>query len=469
MLDRFKRRFFSTSKKQETLDLVVKDEQWYLSKLSLASSSQPTTVHRSADEEEHDGDGEPTAPDTSEPLVSTMSQLTPRPDNSTSWLFTLPTELLFQLQFYLSPCTEVSLRQSCSRFFHIYTCPSFYLSGDCRFTFLCNLERDDPNPPRKRSRLVCGHCRDLHARSAFSTIDLRKAPQKRDCRQVWLCPHRALGLENAVYRIRAVETLFRVENLDPCVKCKPLIRNRSVADRPGKSSCTPASEVNLSDSSIAGETLLISKIAILQKPSPPGARGSGSSPNVEIFPTKELAAALSGLDYRICPHIRLGDPYILSKFCRSCLDVRMLRLGEKGPPCISFNNGGKRAGRCRGSCYVKGCKTSFMFQTRESLLPDVSGRRQTWLLLGIYRWLGSLLPLVVETPKVDSDTKTEAAERGLAVSKAQESRLWTDHTVDAAEMVEMRVKWKIWFRDHGRKCMPDWSICQFHPEDCNLR
>ena len=151
-------------------------------------------------------------------------------------------------------------------------------------------------------------------------------------RQVWLCPHRALGFEKAVYRIRSIETEFRVENLGPCVKCKPLIRNRAVADRPGKAIYTPASNVDLSDGTIAGEALLVSKIGLLQKPSPSGSRGPGSNSSTEIFPTKELAVALSELDFRICPHIRPGDACMLSKFSRACLNVRVLRPGEKGPP-----------------------------------------------------------------------------------------------------------------------------------------
>jgi hypothetical protein len=470
MLDRFKRRFSSTTRRVDSAVTLVNDDTFSISKLSFSSSSRPTTVHVPADEEELAEDAEESMEST-EPILPTISQLpvAPRPDNSESRLFSLPTELLLILQIYLEPCTEVSLRQSCSRFLHIYSLPSFYLAGESRFTFLCHLEFDDPNPNRGRTRLVCGHCRDLHPRSAFPSSELKKPPKQRDCRQVWLCPHRALGFDKAVRRIRAVETLFRVETLDPCGKCKPLIRNRSVADRPGVSSYTPAAEVDLTDSSIAGETLLVSKIGILQKPSPSDARGTGSSLNTEIFPTKELAGALSKLDFRICPHIRLGDPYILSKFCRSCLNVRMVRPGERGPPCISFTNGGERTGKCRGACYVKGCKTSFMFQTRESLLPDVTGRRQIWLIVGVYRWLGSL---VLDKGTVGDGVCVEDAEKveeGLRIAKGQESRLWLDHTVDAAEMVEMRGKWKTWLSHYGRKVMPDWSICSLHPDDCNLK
>lgn len=468
MLNRFKRRVSSTSKKYISLETQITDATNIGSKSSFSSFSsslQPKTVDVPFDDEAHVYDLEIPS-DNKEPLVPTISQLTPRPDNSASYLFNLPTELVLQLQLYLAPCTEVSLRQSCSRFFHIYTCPSFYLAGDSRFNFLCYLERDDHNLLRNRSNFVCGHCRDLHARSAFPLSELRKLPQERDCRQVWLCAHRALGFEKALYRIRAVEMPLRVESLDPCSKCKPSIRNRSIADRPGQSAYTSASEVDLSNSSLAGRTLLISKIGILQKPSPSDTRGSGSSLNTEIFPTRELATALSGLDFGICPHIRLGDPYVLSKFCRSCLNVRILRPGEKGPPCISLKNGGEKAGKCRGECYVKGCKTGFMFQTRESLLPDVTGRRQIWLILAIYRWLG---PLIVATSNFDVEADGQCAEAGFALTRSYENRMWLDHTVDAAEMVEMRVKWKTWLRGHGRKCMPDWSICQLHPEDCNLR
>ena len=467
MLYRFKRRFSSTSKKYDSVSTLDTDETFNESNLLLSSPLQPKAVHVPLDDEAHEYNVELPSNNT-EPLVPTISQLTPRPDNSSSRFFSLPTELLLQLQPYLPACTEVSLRQSCSRFFHIYTYPSFYLAGDSRFTFLCHLERDDRSPSRNRTSFVCGHCLDLHARSAFPSWELRKLPQERDCRQVWLCPHRALGLEKALHRIRAVETLLCVENLDPCSKCKPWIRNRLVTDTPGQSAYTPASEVDLSNSSITGETLLVSKIGILQKPSPSpsDARSSGSSLNTEIFTTKELATALSGLDFRICPHIRLGDPYILSKYCRSCLNVRILRPEAKGPPCISLNNGGERAGKCQGRCYVKGCKTSFMFQTRESLLPDVTGRKQIWLILAIYRWLG---PLIVAKTDVDGNAEGERTEAGSTVARSHENRMWIDHTVDAAEMVEMRARWKTWLREYGKKCMPDWSICQLHPEDFGLR
>jgi len=464
MLDRFRRRFSSISRKHNDSETIITDRHFQKSELSL-SSSRPSGVHLVVDDEDLESEAEPD-PDTSQPLAPTITQLASRPDNSASYLFNLPTELLLQLQPYLTPCAEVSLRQSCSRFFLIYNRPSFYLAGDSRFNFLCHLERDDPNPSRQRLKVVCGHCRELHARSAFPSSELRKLPEGRDCRQVWLCPHRALGFEKAAHRIRAVETLFRVETLDPCIKCSSLIRNRSVADRSGSSSYTPASVVDLSNSSIAGDTLLVSKFGILQKSSTHDARAFGSNVNTEIFPTKELAAALSGLDFRICPHIRLGDPYVLSKYCRSCLNVRMLRPGDGGPCCISSNPARGKVEKCRGLCYVKGCKTGFMFQTRESLLPDISGRRQIWLILAIYRWLG---PLGVGRLNVDGDADAKSPVADHTLGKAREGRMWVDHTVNAAEMVEMRVNWRTWLRDHGRKCMPDWSICQLHPEDFTLR
>lgn len=465
MLDRFRRRLSSISKGRDGKKALLNDKHVDLFSISLSSSSRPTTSHVTVNSE--DEVNAENAPDTTKIQVSTISQMIRRPDNSASRLFSLPAELLIQLQQYLTEGSEVSLRQSCSRFFHMYSCPSFYLAGDDRFSFLCQLERDNPNPSRGRTTLVCGHCRDLHAKSAFPSSELRKLPQERDCRQVWLCPHRAMGYEKASHRIRAHETLLRVENLDPCIKCKSLIRHRSVANQPGKPPYRRASDTDCLDSSIAGKTLLISKIGILQKPSPSDARGPASSLNTEIFPTKEVAAALSGLDFCLCSHMRLGDPYILSKFCRSCLSVRLPRQGEKGPPCISFNNSGERTGKCRGICYDKGCNTGFMFQSRESLLPDVSGRRQIWLILGIYRWLG---PLLCEPHSIDFDGYgcTEHAEATLSMPKRDSHGLWVRHTVDAAEMVEMRFNWKIWLKEYGRKCMPDWSICQLHPEDWNL-
>lgn len=273
-----------------------------------------------------------------------------------------------------------------------------------------------------------------------------------------------MGFEKAVRRIRAVESLFRSETLDPFTQCKALVRNRSAADRSGQFSCVSAAEADLADGSIAGETLLVTKMGILQRHSPSDARGSSSSLRTEISPTKDLVTALSGLDFRICPHIR--DPFVLTKFCRACLNLRVLRPGERGPPCVSYKNGGERAGKCSSRSYVKGCKTSFMFQTRESLLPDISGRRQIWLMVASYRWLG---PLIVENLTEDGADDVRGQKVDTLAMNTYRGREWVDHTVDAAEMVEMRVKWKSWMREYGRKCMPDWSISQSHPEDCHLR
>ena len=389
-----------------------------------------------------------------------------RVDNRESVLFNLPTELLLELEHYLGPCAEVSLRQSCSRFFYLFSYPSFYLKGDARFVFLCNIERDDPGSLGKRKRLVCGHCRDLHSKSAFPSSQLTNAPQQRDCRQIWLCPHRSLGFEKAVRSISTVDTLLRLERHDPCSRCKPVIRNRSVAERNGSGSTSLPTELDPSEGSVAGETMLISKIGILQKPAPLiDGRVSGSSLDAEIFTTKELARVLSALNFCICPHLQLGDPYILSKFCRACLDIQPAREGGKRRVCISLTNKGEKKGMCKGMCYAKDCKTGFMFQSRQSMLPGASGRRQVWLILSIFRWLGSLTP-----SRVSRDPTAARPETGdKSLRSGAEERLWTDHTVDAAEMAAMRGRGKAWMGEFGSRCLPDWSICELHPEDFSLR
>lgn len=415
MLERFKRKLSLKTTSVSGVDLVGPS----LTLKPSFSSSRPTTLVSTED-----------AVAEIVGLIKPPSPVTPkwveRVNNSQSTLFNLPTELLLMIQPHLSPSSEVSLRQACSRFYYLFSRPSFYLAGDERFIFLCGTERDDPNASGTRKRLVCGHCRELHRRLAFPLGQLTKRPDERDCRQIWLCPHRSLGFDKAVRRIAARDTL-RVETLNPCTKCHPLIRNRSVAETAGSST------------SEASDSLLISKIGILQKPMPSGS----SRVYTELFTTKELAAVLSGLDFQLCPHLRLGDPYILSKFCRACLSVDP--PSDKGPPCISLANRGQRKGICRGMCYARDCKTGFMFQTRQSLLPDASGRRQVWLIIAVYRWLGPL---------------TESAEVTSAAHP-----LWVDHTVDAAEMVEMRARWEVWMQGFGKRCLPDWSICQLHPDD----
>ena len=358
-------------------------------------------------------------------------------------LLSLPTEILVVLQPYLRPSSEVALRHSCSRFLHLYTTPSFYLSGDDKFDFICMTERDQD--PRKLGRLVCGKCKELHNKAVFASSEIDQKPLDRDCRQVWLCAHRSLGYEKTLRSIKAgVETPFRVETLDPCTKCREIVRNRSVADRIEKGT----SEMNLEDP--RSESLLISKIALLQAPSPiHKTRGTAHSMYQETFPAKDVSDALGAIDFRICPHLKLSDPVILSKFCRSCINTQRLPPGVKGPPCIGeirrdFGDF-KKAGKCKGQCYFRGCKTQFMFQARESLSPDASGKRQVWLLIVSYRWLGPLL------------------------SKGKDST-WLDHSVDCHERMEMRQAWENWNKTfRGRQCMPNWEICLLHPEDCNLR
>ncbi|EXJ84674.1 hypothetical protein A1O3_05344 [Capronia epimyces CBS 606.96] len=366
-------------------------------------------------------------------------------NNVESGFLALPTELLMFLQPYLTPSSEVALRHSCSRFFHLYSTPSFVLAGKELFDFLCMTERDQD--PTSLDRLVCGKCQELHTRTTFPASEIRQEATARDCRQVWLCAHRTLGYEKTIRGIKAgVESPFRVETLEPCPRCRDSIRNRSVADRPEKGT----SAMDLEDPK--AESLLISKIALLQAPSPLyNTRTSGGSGMYkEVFQVKDVAAALQTIDFRLCPHLKLGDPYILSKFCRACTNTQRLPPRVRGPPCINENKrefGDSREGtKCKGRCYTRGCKTQFMFQTRESFSPDASGRRQVWLIIVVYRWLGPLL----------------SAGRDIT---------WSNHSVDHRERKEMRLKWAEWERASraGRPCMPNWGICLLHPEDSTLR
>jgi hypothetical protein len=61
------------------------------------------------------------------------------------------------------------------------------------------------------------------------------------------------------------------------------------------------------------------------------------------------------------------------------------------------------------------CGTSFMFQTAQSLLPDVSGRRQIWLIIGVYRWLGPLT-MLQDPGNGDDDDDGECSQSKLAMT-----------------------------------------------------
>ncbi|KIW12848.1 hypothetical protein PV08_08035 [Exophiala spinifera] len=418
-------------------------------------------------------------------------------NNVESGFLSLPTELLMFLQPYLTPSSEVALRHTCSRFFHLYTLPSFVLKGKDLFEFLCMTERDQD--PADLDRLVCSKCQELHIKTTFPSSELSQPPTSRDCRTIWLCAHRTLGYSKTIRSVKAgVEAPFRVETLDPCSRCRNFIRTRSVAERPEKGTSLMDLE------SPKAQSLLVTKIALLQAPSPSPHNHSrhtlrdrtsgGSGTYKEVFSAKDVSDALAAIDFRLCPHMKLGDPYILSKFCRACINTQRLPVGVRGPPCISdwkkrdaidlidwdgngnnysynynFNTNNNTSGgrfrrgvgggggnggggsKCKGSCYTRGCKTQFMFQARESLSPDASGRRQVWLVVAVYRWLGPL----------QTDGRGEST--------------WTDHAVDHRERRDMRGRWAEWERQQSRgaagkpPCMPNWSICLLHPEDSNLR
>ncbi|KIV93395.1 hypothetical protein PV10_04608 [Exophiala mesophila] len=387
----------------------------------------------------------PNTPPLATPSVKTGYSERTVLNNVESGILSLPTEMLMALLPYLCLSAEVALRQTCSRFLHLYSTQSFLLTGQDLFEFLCMTERDQD--PQELDKLVCGSCRELHIRSTFPSAEIRQAPDLRDCRQVWLCAHRYLGFQKSINAIKAgVEAPFRVETLEPCSRCRNSIRNRSVADRPEKGTSSTDLEHP------KAESLLISKIGILQAPSPLyNVRTTGGSGMYkEIFQVKSVSAALQSIDFRLCPHLKLGDPYILSKFCRACINTQRLPPGVKGPPCINENKREfvevRNAPKCKGTCYTRGCKTQFMFQAKESLSPDASGRRQVWLIIVIYRWLGPLLT-------------------------AGRNSAWTDHSVNHVERKEMRAKWAAWDKSTRsvRQCMPNWSICLLHPEDPNLR
>ena len=270
------------------------------------------------------------------PVHQTLSVGTRRSErtvfnNVESGFLALPTEILDFLQPYLALSSEVALRHSCSRFFHLYSTPSFYLKGEELFDFICMTERDQD--PTKLDRLACGVCHTLHPCISFPSSEVKQQPRQRDCRQVWLCPHKHMGYSKSIKSIKTgVEAPFRAENIAPCNRCRETIRNRSVADRPERGT----SQMDLE--SQKAESLLISKIGIMQAPSPVykvKASGNSSGMYKEVFQVKDVSAALQAINFQLCPHLWLGDPSILSKFCRSCTNTQKLPPGVKGPPCIS--------------------------------------------------------------------------------------------------------------------------------------
>ena len=364
-------------------------------------------------------------------------------NNIDKGLLSMPTEVLQAIQQHLRPSGEVSLRHVCARFFHLFKLPSFYLAGDEKFEWLCMSERDQD--PGNLTRLVCGFCRDIHPKATFPSAERKLEPASRDCRQVWLCAHKHLGYQKTIKTIKpGHEAPFRVETIEPCSRCRDVIRNRSVAERMEKGT----SKADLDSENTA--SLLVSKIAILQAPSPDYKEktSSGSPAYREVFGVKAVADALAAIDFPICDHIRTSDPYMLSRFCRSCINTQKLPANVRSPPCISESKreigDPQYLGKCKQSCWYRNCKTRFMFQARESLSPDASGRRQIWLFIAIYRWLGPL-----QSTNRDSS--------------------WIIHTIPHTTRTQMRQRWEAFEKSTKRKPMPNWSLCLLHPEDPGIR
>lgn len=384
-------------------------------------------------------------------------------------LLSLPTELLHQLPPYLPPSAVVSLRQTCSR---LHTTlgllphsSSSSLSPSSTFTFLLMLDRDNLTTyaPSTPPRLLCGSCRCFHPRSAFPAAHVSLHPLQRSCRQLWLCPHKSYTHPRAAKFLRPPQdsnTLFITKNIDPCPRCRDSIRHRVAAD--------------------PTNTIITTKIALLQRPTPLPRRGQAP----DVFPVRDVSAALQALNFRICPHIRISDHLLLSRFCRVCLSTRSVKANGK---CIQdcnserLNYRGYSGGKCKGQCFKKGCNTGWMFQARESLKPDASGRRQVWLVLGVWRGLGKLKTPDDDNPQTEEiiwDPDSEENDDKTDVIPTLDSNTrtgdkdpaWVGHTVDAPERAAMRKHLEEWNRGAGGggKCLPDWSICLLHPEDGGL-
>lgn len=399
--------------------------------------------------------------------------LPPQPAHMTaqsSPLLSLPTELLHQLPPYLPPSAVVSLRQTCSRLHTVLGLlphsSSSSLSPSSTFAFLLMLDRDNLTTysPSHPPRLLCGHCRRLHPRSAFPAAHISLHPLRRSCRQLWLCPHKSYTHPRAAKLLRPPRdsnTLFITKNIDPCPRCRDNIRHRVAAD--------------------PSNTILTTKIALLQRPTPLPRRGQAP----DVFPVKDVSAALQALNFRICPHIRISDHLLLSRFCRVCLSTRSVKAnGRCIQDCNSerLNTTGYGGGKCKGQCFKKGCNSGWMFQARESLKPDATGRRQVWLVLGVWRGLGKLkiqdddddsgVDEIISDPDEEAgDEKTDATRNaGPDPGTGDKEPAWVDHTVDVPERAAMRKHWEEWNRGSGGggKCLPDWSICLLHPEDGGL-
>lgn len=137
----------------------------------------------------------PTGPD-SKPIQSGLFEAIP------SLFQRLPLELIYEITTYLPPSSELALRHT-NRWFYANAGPETSLvisdrvcnSPECRLKYICFLERDAESSSRQ---FACSVCVQLHPTDRFSPDELRKGPETRTCRRVWICEHRTLSL--AEYR-----------------------------------------------------------------------------------------------------------------------------------------------------------------------------------------------------------------------------------------------------------------------------
>ncbi len=214
-------------------------------------------------------------------------------------LQSFPVELLTRITDFLKPSSALSFTYTCKRFYtecgissadllgHRKLAESATLVRKERLRLLCMLMRDRP----VAGKAICSGCIKLHHNTSFTTEELIKASNKRQCfgriGRLWICPHKTLNFND----LKAFQDGIPNEGVDGfnenrfCWYCR----------RAGGSSCC-----HERDRRVTIET---------------HCHVMTGKPKIE---RTDVTAALKQLNISVCPHLRLCDPFVSSLYDRSC-------------------------------------------------------------------------------------------------------------------------------------------------------
>lgn len=296
----------------------------------------------------------------------------------------------------------------------------------CRQTasVLCNMDPPPPyhedTPQGNTFEPESSSGTDMHKHSGASRFRLSTdAPRlsttdhNSNDRKIWVCPHRGLSFDQTkkLFSAAIAQPQSWKHDFEPCPRkfCNMNLSSYLKAYRErGR---------NISHS-------MNTLVALLQASGPRSPQATFES----LLSLEKVATALHGLDVPICPHLRLDQSLILSKFNSECLYT--LRNGVHIPcPCSRTNGLGeslKQARNPRGkaccnigfcpSCRNEGTSTLFLVFVREQTSTADTSNTTLYVFIG----------------------------RDLSSLESSSHPAWLTHSVRPFELENMATTWQNW-------------------------